>query len=54
MGLNIVVLAGGLSGERDVSLSSGAKVTEALRERGHRVALMDLYMGLEDYDCPPE
>ena len=54
MGLNIVVLAGGLSGERDVSLSSGAKVTEALRERGHRVALVDLYMGLEDYDCPPE
>ena len=54
MRLNIVVLAGGLSGERDVSLSSGAKVTEALRQRGHRVALVDLYMGLEDYDCPPE
>ena len=39
MRLNIVVLAGGLSGERDVSLSSGAKVTEALRQRGRLFCL---------------
>lgn len=54
MRLKILVLAGGLSGERNVSLSSGTMVTEALRERGHQAALVDLYMGLEDYDCGPE
>ncbi len=47
--MKIVVLAGGLSGERNVSLSSGTMVAEALRERGHRVALADLFFGLEDY-----
>ena len=48
--MKIVVLAGGLSGERNVSLSSGTMVAEALRERGHRVALADLFFGLEDYN----
>ncbi len=52
--MKIVVLAGGLSGERNVSLSSGTMVTNALRERGHAVALVDLYMGLEDYEGTPE
>ena len=47
--MKIVVLAGGLSPERNVSLSSGAKVCQALRERGHQVALADLFFGLEDY-----
>lgn len=46
--MKIVVLAGGLSPERNVSLSSGAMVAQALRSRGHRVALVDLYFGLED------
>ena len=45
--MKIVVLAGGLSPERNVSLSSGAMVCEALRERGHRAALVDLFFGLE-------
>ena len=48
--MKIVVLAGGLSDERNVSLSSGTLITEALRRKGHRVALVDLYMGLEGYD----
>ena len=47
--LKIVVLAGGLSPERSVSLSSGAKVAQALRGLGHRTALVDMYFGLEDY-----
>lgn len=47
--MKIVVLAGGLSGERNVSLSSGTMVAEALRGQGHRVALCDLYFGLENY-----
>lgn len=48
--MKIVVLAGGLSGERNVSLSSGVMVTQALRERGHQVALVDLFFGLEGYE----
>ncbi len=47
--MKIVVLAGGLSPERDVSLSSGSKIGQALRGLGHQVALVDMYFGLEDY-----
>lgn len=46
--MNVVVLAGGLSPERDVSLSSGSLIANALMERGHRVLLLDLYLGLPD------
>lgn len=46
--MDIVVLCGGLSTERDVSLSSGCVVAEALVNRGHRVVLMDLYFGYTD------
>ena len=52
--MKIVVLAGGLSPERNVSLSSGAMVCQALRERGHQVALVDLCFGLEGMPGPPE
>ena len=45
--MKIVVLAGGLSPERNVSLSTGAMVTEALRGLGHRAGLVDLYFGTE-------
>ncbi len=41
--MKIVVLAGGMSPERDVSLSSGALIATALMERGHSVALADVY-----------
>ena len=43
--VNILVLCGGLSNERDVSISSGTGVALALRERGHHVALADLFLG---------
>ena len=33
--------------ERNVSLSTGTMVTEALRALGHRAGLIDLYFGLE-------
>lgn len=46
--MNIVVLAGGLSAERDVSLTSGTLVCNALRERGHRAILADLFFGTEE------
>ena len=45
--MKIVVLAGGLSPERNVSLSSGCKVCAALRERGHEAALIDMYLGAQ-------
>ncbi len=44
--MDIIVLAGGLSPERDVSLTSGAHITKALREKGHRAFLLDVYFGL--------
>lgn len=48
--MNIVVLAGGLSPERDVSLSSGALISNALIENGHNVMLLDLYLGTDSKD----
>ena len=48
--MKIVVLAGGLSTERDVSLASGAGICRTLRERGHEALLLDVYLGLP-YDA---
>lgn len=47
--MKIVVLAGGLSPERNVSLSTGIMVCQALRERGHCVAFVDMFLGAEGY-----
>lgn len=43
--LDIVVLSGGLSNERNLSLKSGYVVSEVLKEKGHRVILLDAFMG---------
>lgn len=43
--MKIVVLAGGLSPERDVSLTSGALIANALIDNGNQVCLLDLYLG---------
>lgn len=49
--MNIIVLAGGLSTERDVSIISGTQVCRALRKRGHRAVLLDVFFGTtEDID----
>ena len=48
MSMKIVVLAGGLSTERAVSLVTGTSVCKALRENGHRAVLVDLFLGLEE------
>ena len=45
--MRIVVLAGGTSTERDVSISSGAMVYSALKEKGHQVVLLDIFTGYE-------
>ncbi len=46
--MKIVVLAGGLSPERDVSLVSGSLIANALAQNGHRVLLLDVYMGISE------
>lgn len=43
--MKIAVLAGGLSPEREVSLSSGSLIANALRDFGHEVAMADVYLG---------
>lgn len=40
--LHVAVLMGGWSAEREVSLSSGAGVADALESRGHRVTRIDM------------
>lgn len=46
--LKIVVLCGGISTERNISLISGSRVCSALRRKGHRAVLADLYLGFEN------
>ena len=52
--MNIVVLAAGTSSARDVSIVSGTGVCRALRERGHRAILVDVFFGIDtvDWDDP--
>lgn len=45
--MKIVVLAGGYSPEREVSLTSGSLIANALAENGHRVLLLDVYEGMK-------
>ena len=48
--MKIVVLAGGTSTEREISIVSGSKVCEALRSKGHQAVLVDVFCGREDTD----
>ena len=50
--LDICVMLGGPSGEREVSLQSGAAVADALRELGHRVTEIDPVDG--EFRLPPK
>ena len=45
--MKVVVLAGGISTERDVSLISGSMIYKALRKKGHQAILVDVYLGYE-------
>ena len=47
--MKIVVLGGGLSTERHVSLVTATSVCKALRQRGHQAIIVDMYLGLEDF-----
>lgn len=52
--MKIVVLAGGLSPERDVSLTSGSLIANALMKRHHRVLLLDVYEGMPTLPDDPD
>ena len=45
--MKIVVLAGGTSTEREISIVSGTGICKALRERGHKAILVDIFCGNE-------
>lgn len=45
--MKVVVLAGGISTERDVSLISGRMIYQALQKKGHQIILLDVFLGLE-------
>ena len=45
--MKIVVLAGGISTERDVSLSSGTGIYKALKAKGHQAILVDVFLGYQ-------
>lgn len=51
--MNVTVLAGGFSTERDVSLTSGSLIANALIENGHRVLLLDLAKGISELPADP-
>ena len=46
--MKIIVLAGGLSTERDVSLASAAGICRTLLDKGHDAFLLDVFLGLEN------
>ena len=46
--MNIIVLCGGISTEREVSLWTGENVCTALRGKGHNAILLDVYLGRND------
>ena len=48
--MKIVVLAGGTSTERDVSIVSGTGICGALRQKNHQAILVDVFCGLENVD----
>ena len=52
--MKIVVLGGGLSTERHVSLVTATSVCKALRQRGHQAIFVDMYLGLENFEGPLE
>lgn len=52
--MKIVVLAGGISTERSVSLCSGSGICKALRSVGHQAILVDMFLGLPDFPAPLE
>ncbi|MCR4617545.1 MAG: D-alanine--D-alanine ligase [Lachnospiraceae bacterium] len=45
--MKVVVLCGGISTERDVSLISGSMIYKTLKNKGHQAIMLDVYLGFE-------
>ena len=52
--MNIVVLAGGTSTERDVSIVTSVNVAKSLKRNGHNVNLIDVFLGTDKYKSSDE
>jgi len=50
--MKIVVLAGGISTERVVSLTSSAVICNTLRKAGHQAVMIDTFLGMPDIKPP--
>ena len=50
--MKIVVLGGGISTERQISLDTSLSVLRALRSKGHKAVFVDLFLGIDDTDQP--
>lgn len=46
--MKIVVLCGGISTEREISLKTSAKVAKALKSKGHEVIMADVFFGMDE------
>jgi D-alanine-D-alanine ligase len=46
--MNIVVLCGGVSSEREISLRTSTKVSGALKSCGHKVVMIDVFFGADE------
>ena len=46
--MNIVVLCGGVSSEREISLRTSSKVSAALQGKGHNVVMIDVFFGEDE------
>lgn len=49
--MKVVVLAGGTSTERNISIISGRCVCDALQKRGHQAILLDVFFGCSDKEA---
>ncbi len=49
--MRVIVLAGGISPERDVSLCSASLISNALLSKGHEVAFVDVYEGVPEAEA---
>lgn len=52
--MKIVVLAGGTSTERDVSIVTSVNVCKALRKLGHEANIIDVFFGSDNFAYPTE
>ncbi len=48
--MKIIVLCGGISTEREISIKSGMMICKGLRQAGHQAVLLDVYFGTEKTD----